>query len=277
MKVSIKDRIILYAGKLTGLHPSLLRRYNALRHILKTGDSVFDSKQYILPVRIFDGSFLKIHLRSKSSDIDVFEQIFIVEEYGLLIQLLKKFYMGREIGTMVDLGANIGLASIYLCSFFKIDKIIAVEAEDKNHKMLIENLKDIPCEVIPIKAAIWNNNSVLERFSIRDKRNWSVSFRETRSSRPENNKIIGYTLPQLVHEHGIKKIDVLKIDIEGAEFQLMESKKDFLDVLRITNFLAIEIHDEVISRIEFTDFLRENFKIYGKGDILFGINHSILK
>ena len=90
-------------------------------------------------------------------------------------------------------------------------------------------------------------------------------------------EINGYTIQQIIVDHDIQNIDILKIDIEGGESQIFGSKTEYSNVLRITNFLAIEIHDEISSRIEIIDLISNYFSIYFKGETLFGVNKKLIK
>jgi hypothetical protein len=82
---------------------------------------------------------------------------------------------------------------------------------------------------------------------------------------------------QISNEFGIELIDILKIDIEGSERKLLEDSEQFSKALKITKFLAIEIHDEVVSRVDFTDFVQNlGFRIYAKGETLYGVNMNLI-
>ena len=277
MRVSLKDRIKLLIGRLIKVNPAFLRRYYAISYFLDKGNSRFIGDYYYVEIELFNKSKFNIKLRSKSSDIDVFKQIFIDHEYIFISELINKYTPDNKIHTFIDIGANIGLATLYMSTLYQINTVIAVEPDDGNYNLLIHNLENIPSRFIPIKAAIWKDNSILEKQSIRDNRNWSYCYKEKTNADKDIPEINGYTIQQIIVDHDIQNIDILKIDIEGGESQIFGSKTEYSNLLRITNFLAIEIHDEISSRIEIIDLISNYFSIYFKGETLFGVNKKLIK
>jgi hypothetical protein len=67
-------------------------------------------------------------LRPNTSDMDVFQQIFVNEEY--------EFSLDTDPAVIIDAGANIGLASIYYSIKYPKAKIIAIEPELSNYELL---------------------------------------------------------------------------------------------------------------------------------------------
>ena len=278
MRIGFKDRILFFIAKLFNINPSYLRRFNALNYFIKHRNSEYKNPFYTIKTENPNGSYLTIKLRSNSSDIDVYEQVLLNKEYSLLIELVKKYNKDHEIKVVFDLGANIGLFTLYLSAFFTINKVIAVEPEENNFEMLLMNTGSLSFIVIPVKAPIWKDNSTLEKFSIRDRRDWSVSYQNKNITKPRDKNLTGLTIRQLIIDYMVNEIDILKIDIEGAEKILIESENEFSEILKMTKFIALEIHDEIISRIKVTDFFIENnFILYSKGDILFGVNQKFVE
>ncbi len=74
-----------------------------------------------------------LFLRPNTSDLDVFQQVFIEEEY--------EFALDRDPEVIIDAGSNIGLASIYYSIKYPDAKIIAIEPEGSNYILLKENIK----------------------------------------------------------------------------------------------------------------------------------------
>src|ERR1051326_8504661 len=67
-----------------------------------------------------------LYLRTGTSDLPVFRQIFIDEEYN--------FQIPFQPSVIFDLGANVGFASIYFANKFPNARIIAVEPEISNYR-----------------------------------------------------------------------------------------------------------------------------------------------
>lgn len=211
----------------------------------------------------FNGCTLALTLRWDSSDFIVFEQIFIREEY-LPIVTSSKFPIKQM--CIIDAGANIGCTTIYFKTFYPVVNIIAIEPDPKNFERLLENLRlcgfgDIKC----LSAAVWHRNGLVQLGrSYRDSRDWSTQV-------DENGKITvpSRTLQSILQEFQIENIDILKIDIEGAEISIFRNDKMIDAVLSKANHVAIEVHDDWEGVIEHK-LVDTGFHLYSKGETLFG-------
>jgi len=124
-------------------------------------------------------------------------------------------------GVFVDVGANIGAVSIFVDSFNKNRdddskiRVYAVEPEPNNLYLLNENIKYNPIENITVvNNAIWHEEKMV-----------SISNRGGNSSivdlEEDGAEVLAITLETLFSTYDIKEVDVMKIDIEGAEFDLI--------------------------------------------------------
>jgi FkbM family methyltransferase len=124
-------------------------------------------------------------------------------------------------GVFVDVGANIGAVSLFVDSFNKDRpddskiKVYAVEPEPNNLYLLSQNIENNPTENITIvNNAIWYEEKMV-----------SISNRGGNSSivdiEEDNSEVLAITLETLFSTYDIKEVDVMKIDIEGAEFDLI--------------------------------------------------------
>ena len=90
----------------------------------------------------------------------------------------------------------------------------------------------------PIKAAVWNEDTFVEIANPLDEK-WS--FRVQNSSRKSSSRIRAVTVPSLMNEAGVDRVDLLKLDIEGAEIELLDPNcKDWIDRVDV---IVIELHD----------------------------------
>ena len=125
-------------------------------------------------------------------------------------------------GVFVDIGANIGAVSIFVDGFNKNRwtdnkiNVYAVEPEPNNLHLLNQNIQNNPTENITVvNNAIWHEEKMV-----------SVSNRGGNSSivgpeGEEKSEVLAITLETLFSRYNIKEVDVMKIDIEGAEFDLI--------------------------------------------------------
>jgi len=175
-------------------------------------------------------------VRGRTSDVTVFYEIFALKIYKI---------PRTEVVSIVDIGANVGYASIYFSHFFPDARIIAVEPEHSNHQTLVENTQkyqNISC----VHAAIWPQETKLALQNPHGS-NWSFHYKE--AAEGENVSVVkAQTVPGLMEEFGLERINLLKIDIEGAEKNLFSSGADWL---RFVDCLQIEIHGEEAKKIVF--------------------------
>src|SRR6185312_4109014 len=98
---------------------------------------------------------IKIYLRPLTSDLDVFYQIFGREEYKSVINIYKQFFSNAP-KNILDLGANIGLASIYFANIYKDAKFKLVEPFFDNVQLAELNLELNQINFSILQAGIWN-------------------------------------------------------------------------------------------------------------------------
>jgi FkbM family methyltransferase len=169
-------------------------------------------------------------IRPRTSDKFVFEQIFIEDEYDINTDLHPQF--------IVDAGANVGYASIYFSSRWPEAKIIAIEPDPENFAALQKNLAAYPA-VHAIQAALWPRNELLSLET-----GWeSWSSRVGSLNVSEAQKVSGITLDQVLANAGENEIDLLKLDVEGAERELFGSPGHWLERTKI---IVTELHDRII-------------------------------
>ena len=149
-------------------------------------------------------------------DLKVFNETWVENVY----RIHEGHFSGKRV--FVDVGANIGAVSIFVDSFNKNRdddqkiKVYAVEPEPNNLYLLNENIKNNPTENITVvNNAIWHTKSIV-----------SISNLGANSSivdleKENKTDVLAITLENLFSIYNIKEVDVMKIDIEGAEFDLI--------------------------------------------------------
>ncbi len=219
-------------------------------------------------------SGIKIGLRNTvHSDFDVLRQIFIHEEYGAVCSLITLNKLNANIN-IIDAGANVGYTSVYFSNRMSNCHFFSVEPSRENFEMLKFNI-----ELNSVNAKLYNCALAEvegKKFEIsrgfRDSKDWSIC-----TSERLDGSIDGITINEIVIENNLNYISLLKIDVEGAERFLFKKGVD-LSYLKITHYIAIEIHDEFGIR----DLINETLKDYGFiifqiGELTVGINVRVLK
>jgi FkbM family methyltransferase len=175
-------------------------------------------------------------LRVPSSDVPTCEQVFINQEYDFLVE--------RPPSVIVDAGANIGLASIYFANKYPTAKILAIEPEDSNFRLLKLNTHPYS-NITPIQAALWDKN---EEINLVDPGAGKWGFMtEMRNPAREAGSDICHTvtamsLDKIIKDYNLENIDILKIDIEGAEKEVFSDSSAWIE--KVTSII-IELHERM--------------------------------
>jgi FkbM family methyltransferase len=200
---------------------------------------------------------LTIDIRRNTSDVPVFKQIIIDEEYYPVVKLFRE--RGKQIRTMIDAGSNIGLTALYIHNEFPHSQIVALEPNIENNLQLVNNLNMNGLKsILPRKEGIWSTNTKLSQsIHFGDDRHWAFSLTESK-----NGEYQVVDMETLLTVNNIDILDFLKIDIEGAEGEIFFKSKS-LDFLKNVNVVAIEIHNrqtihmyaKILEKNEFSWFL----------------------
>lgn len=179
--------------------------------------------RFIPTEKIFLGKKLFIH--DTASFNLCFEELFQSEMY--------KFKASRPNPHIIDCGANLGMSVIYFKELYPEANIIAFEADDYIFGFLEKNIKSFGFKDVElINKAVWNCEDTV-----------SFLLEGGAGGRIENETINGkyknIKTTRLRNYLKGRKIDFLKIDIEGAEYKVI---KDCKDELKNIDFLFIEYH-----------------------------------
>jgi FkbM family methyltransferase len=200
------------------------------------------------------------------------EELFIEEVY--------KFTSTNPAPIILDCGANIGLSVVYFKRLFPTSSIIAFEPDKQIFDTMSSNLKGFDFkDVSLINKGVWNSQTTLS-FVAEGTLGGRIANEESKNS----TKIISIDTVRL-KDYLEKPVDFLKLDIEGAEYEVL---LDCADVLNNVRTLFIEYHstanqpqhlDEILSivskagfryyikeashdvRFPFVDFKRNGFDL----------------
>jgi len=140
----------------------------------------------------------------------------------------------------IDVGANIGITTVWLAR--KCKEVYAFEPEDMNINRMEETLRyNCVSNVKLIKSAVTNRIGegqlkILEGYG-------HHSLGEVTTSRKVGEKTVSLTtLDKFCETEDIKRIDVLKIDVEGFEEEVLEGAKNLLQKGAI-NLIIFELSE----------------------------------
>jgi len=176
-----------------------------------------------------------VAIRTGMSDMQVFHDIFIWGEYSFL-----KPCAART--TVLDIGANVGYSSAYFAGIYPQCEVVAVELMHTNFEQLNRNTAFLGKRITTLEAAVWSHNDgvSIADDTFRDGDAWSHHASEAK----EGKSIVpSITMADLMQKHAMPHVNICKIDIEGAEYELFaEGNRQWVDNCDV---ILLEIHEDL--------------------------------
>jgi FkbM family methyltransferase len=158
----------------------------------------------------------KIPLRTNGEDHSLLKQIFVDQVYRVPM---------INVRHIVDLGANIGVATVFLSRLFPDAEIACVEPSPQNTPLLEQTITLNGIRARVFETAIGPRDGLVDLFL-------SSTPDCTSAVHADNSfavtRVPQITMPHVMREMGWDGIDVLKIDIEGSERYLLTENQDWL-------------------------------------------------
>jgi FkbM family methyltransferase len=134
--------------------------------------------------------------------------------------------------TVVDCGANIGLTSLYFASRYPTATIYAIEPHPANYELLRSNVATQP-RIVPVWGCVVGRTDRACYIST-DRPAWGNSVNQ----HGQGESVPAMTLESFRQRYAVGRIDLLKVDIEGAEEEVF-ARPTFLPR---TELVIIELH-----------------------------------
>jgi len=179
---------------------------------------------------------------------------------GLFIEQIYKFNTEKKNPLIIDCGANMGLSVIYCKELYPDAKVIAFEPERTIHSYLQKNVHSLGLKDVQlVSKAVWSKNETLMF------RNEGADASRIASGIDKNEDFSSTYEVEAVRlsEFIDREVDFLKLDIEGAEVEVM---KEIEPKLRYVKNIFVEYHSFEKSAQELNVLLdilsRNNFHYY---------------
>lgn len=248
-----------FSGKLsdTKAKTQMIEKVYAVLFQMQNETVSVNGKEYIKA--LLPGSEKQIYLRPNSSDVSVLNDVIVLQEYKDVVKSYNQLF-GNAPQTIIDCGGNVGLASIYLNTFYPGAKYIVVEPFSSNIDSIKLNFASCGIKDFTIiHGGVWNRDTQLYiNREFGDGKEWAISLSENGNS---NDIIEAFSLKRIIDEVN-GGIDILKIDIEGGETILFENEGYASSFLQKVKCIAIEIHDEFNIRPVIYKVLQQNGFFY---------------
>lgn len=149
----------------------------------------------------------------------------------------------------VDLGANEGYFSVVASRLVgPRGRVIAIEPQSRLQGVIQANLNANDCQnVTVVKAAVAARTQAVH-LSLTSEMNTGATslFPRTRYPLP-TEQVQSFTLAELLKEGGIEHCDLMKVDIEGAEYDAFAGSSDVLKQ-GVIHHISVEVHDSILEK-----------------------------
>jgi FkbM family methyltransferase len=188
----------------------------------------------------------------------------------------------KEGDVVVDVGSHIGRYTLISSRLVgPYGKVVAIEAHPGNYEMLNRNIKlNKLTNVIPLNFAVYSNETKVKLFLPDENLGYtmhhSIMLERVGETGKKFIEINAYTLDHLLHkQNGIRPEDVnwIKIDVEGAEYEVLKGATDILSkskdialLIEVHNLHIGSLHRPIMELLRSYGFRVEFEKIYEGGE-----------
>lgn len=205
-------------------------------------------KRIFIPFKLFKGVTQQVKVKGGiylSLQIDdwIQESIYFLGTYEKAeLQLIKEIVKQGDV--FIDLGANIGMHTLNASKLVgKNGRVICFEPFSKNFESLKKNMAiNNSTNITSENLAVGETDSFIDLFYDDKEMNLGMVSSSRLTEYSHNEKVKVVSLDSYLRDSSIKKVDFIKIDIEGNEYAALLGMKETL-----TKFhpqLLIEILEE---------------------------------
>jgi FkbM family methyltransferase len=169
--------------------------------------------------------------------VQTFKEIFMDECY--LAGLEKDISPGA---TIIDVGANAGYFTLFAADQFPQSRIFSFEPVPVNYNQLqrhsnLNKNRDIKCYPLAVAG---QTGEITLSFDAHDSFTTSATMFKQVNAEEDSLKVSCVSLQELMDEHNITKCDLLKMDCEGAEYDILYNTS--AGSLQRIDQIAMEVH-----------------------------------
>lgn len=167
-------------------------------------------------------------LRTFAGDLFVLYEVLAFDAYHIAPTLLSP----DDVRVIVDCGANIGITALYLAARYRNARLFSIEPDPDNFALLTANVAHEP-RIVPIHACVTGQPQSMVQLTA-DQPAWGNKI----AVGDAGIAVPAITLAQLCDQYDLERIDLLKLDIEGAEEQVLANG----GFLNRVEHVIIELH-----------------------------------
>ncbi len=163
----------------------------------------------------------------------------LIDGRGTLAGTIAVIFVRREYGpmqdyrTIVDIGANMGSFAVYAALTCPNSKIYCFEPEEQNFRVLMQNIavNSLETRVRAFQCAVASNSGYRAMAIGPSPLNSLVATEACERSQT----VLCITLPEILKQQELEAVDLLKMNCEGAEYEILAgcTRTDFKRMPRI--------------------------------------------
>ena len=175
------------------------------------------------------------------SDLHVMREVWTHGHYAPMMKEIKKG------STVIDIGAHIGIFSIAAARYAPDVKVFAFEPLPDNFMRLQKNIarNDLQGQVLAINQAVAGVRGTMDLYMMPER------FSPSKFPLHDNKgkvSVTCVTLQDIFNTYHIDRCDFLKIDVEGAEWEILSAVPP--DVFAKITSITLETHDHLIESVK---------------------------
>ena len=193
--------------------------------------SVFPNKRETGLSRLFYSPTRSLLLRNGSSDFAVFEQHFLRRE------ILDINFRLKDPSIILDFGANVGVSVAAFRLLFPSARIVAFELSSENAALCARNHESDRLVKVA-NCAIWSADGFVGVTDVGDGA-WALQVEPAVIN--SGASVPAFKFETVLEDNGIDIVDIMKMDIEGAEAEVFEASAS--SIFARTRVSIVEVHD----------------------------------
>lgn len=215
------------------------------------------SKKHVI-YRTRDG--LKYLARTKTTDRSIVNSVAIQDEYQLE-------QLGLQNATIIDLGGQNGYFSVFASKYAK--EIFTFEPIPENYNNILKNvqLNHLEHIVKPVNLAVSDKEEKIKIYLSNNTGGHSIYY----GASGQFHEISTTTLPNIFDDNHIEHCHLLKMDIEGSEYNILYSLPD--EYFSKIDHIRMEVHE--IDKEQNNHRCLINYLKQKNYDIIFFENHIL--
>jgi FkbM family methyltransferase len=224
--------------------------------------ALFHANNMVRGTRVGESSF-PARLRLASRDVEIVIRPFAGDLFILFEVLMDRCYHisdamlpPEDVRVILDCGANIGITALYFASRYPNSQIFSIEPNDGNFELLKRNAAAEP-RIVPIRGAVVGRPRESVRLT-----SGEPAWGNFISEKGEGPEVPAFTIEQILSAHNLSRVDLLKVDIEGAEKCIFGDGR----FMRQVGVVIVELHGDYDFGSFSRDVARWNFQAIAPDD-----------